>query len=419
MTMDPISKIVACNLCTGCGGCAGAFPEFIKMVDDPEHGRRPVVDATAQGKRAALQAATYCAGGGTDWNKLSLRDEIDEAWGPVLATWEGWASDTDVRHRGSSGGAVTALSQFALTSKVVSGVAHVAAKADDPRLNEVVISRSKRSLMRGAGSRYAQASPAEAIGEIAKGNDRIAFVGKPCDVASVSKAMNADPHLAAKIPLTIAIFCAGAPNLVATQSLLDRLAVPKDARLTELRYRGNGWPGLMQAKWEDVEGVLCVSEGISYAEGWGSILQSSRRWRCRVCADHTGAFADISVGDPWHTPPNGNTDDGRSLIVARTARGQAFVEEAIATGVLVAEARSRDVIERAQPNLSETHGAVWGRRFAMRMLGMLAPVDCGQQLFSLWLKLSFKKKGQSVVGTWKRIVRERLWRSISIAERGR
>ncbi len=416
MSADPISNIVARNLCTGCGGCAGAFPTLIKMVDDPEHGRRPVVEKSSEGQRAAFKAVEYCAGASTDWASLAMRDDIDEAWGPVLATWEGWASDTDVRHRGSSGGAVTALSQFALESGTASGVAHIAAKADDPRLNEAVISRDKAGLMRGAGSRYAQASPVEAIAAIADGDEQVAFVGKPCDVASINKAARSNPDLAKKIPLTIAIFCAGAPNLVATENLLDRLGVPKNARLTDLRYRGDGWPGLMQAEWEDASGVRSASEGITYAEGWGNILQSSRRWRCRVCADHTGAFADISVGDPWHKPPKGDTDAGRSLIVARTPRGRAFVEAAIKAGALIAETRSRDVIERAQPNLSATHGAVWGRRIAMRLSGLQAPVDRGQKLFRLWAKLSYKQKAQSVIGTWKRVVREKLWRSVTISE---
>ena len=93
----------------------------------------------------------------------------------------------------------------------------------------------------------------------------------------------------------------------------------------------------------------------------------------------------------------------------------AFVEAAIAAGVLVADAQSRDVIARAQPNLSATHGAVWGRRVAMRVLGMVAPVDRGQQIFGLWLKLSFRQKVQSVLGTWKRVLRERLWRPVVVA----
>ena len=45
----------------------------------------------------------------------------DRDWGPVLAAWEGWASDEEIRHRGSSGGAVTALADFALSSGAADG----------------------------------------------------------------------------------------------------------------------------------------------------------------------------------------------------------------------------------------------------------------------------------------------------------
>jgi coenzyme F420 hydrogenase subunit beta len=414
MSTDPITNMVACNLCTGCGACAGAFPELIRMVDDPVNGRRPVVTASAEGRAAAKDATALCAGSASDWTTLDRADEIDADWGPVLATWEGWATDDEIRHRGSSGGAVTALAAFALDSGAADGVAHIAARAEDPRLNEAVISRDRAGLMRGAGSRYAQASPAETLGRIAEGDEAVAFIGKPCDVASAHKAMRADTALADKIPLTIAIFCAGAPNLNATDTLLDRLGVPKDGKLVDLRYRGQGWPGLMQAEWLDADGTRHTSDGIPYAEGWGRILQAERRWRCRVCADHTGAFADISVGDPWHNPPEGNTDAGRSLIVARTPRGRAFVEAAIAAGVLVAEARGRDVIAAAQPNLKATNGAVWGRRVAMRAVGLRAPRDRGLALFGMWRGLARREKLQSLAGTWKRIIRERLWRPVVI-----
>ncbi len=415
MKPDPITATVARNLCTGCGACAGAFPHAIRMIEDPVHGRRPVVDATQDGRHVAQRAVALCAGAQADWRGLKRRDSIDDDWGPVLAAWEGWAADPEIRHRGSSGGAVTALGLHALASGTADCVAHVAARRDDPRLNEAVISRDRAGLLRGAGSRYAQASPAESLGRIAAGDARVAFIGKPCDVASALRAMQADTALAAKVPLTIAIFCAGQPNLVATGRLLDRLGVPKDARLTDLRYRGQGWPGLMQASWVDARGAARTSDGIPYAEGWGAILQSERRWRCRVCADHTGAFADISVGDPWHAPPTGNTDPGRSLIVARTARGLAFIEEALRAGALVAEPRSRDVIARAQPNLKTTHGAVWGRRIALRCLGLAAPRDRGQRLFGLWSALPARQKLQSVAGTWKRVWRERLWRPVRVS----
>lgn len=417
MTVDPITSVVAQSLCTGCGACAGAFPNLIRMVEDAKHGRRPVVNPTPAGHMAAGQAMKACAGVGSDWTQLQMHDSVDVAWGPVRAAWEGWAEDPEIRHRGSSGGAVTGLGLYALESGYADGVVHVAARTDDPRLNETVISHDRAGVMRGAGSRYAQASPAEAIARIKAGSERVVFVGKPCDVASVSKAMQHDHELEAKIVLTIAIFCAGAPNLTATEALLDQLEVPNDATLCDLRYRGDGWPGLMKAKWVAADGQRRETQGIPYGVGWGRILQAHRRWRCRVCADHTGAFADISVGDPWHAPPKGNEDPGRSLIVARTARGQALVENAQRAGAMVAESRPRGVIAQAQPNLTATNGAAWGRRLAMRMIGLAAPKDKGQELFGQWFALSFRQKAQSVLGTWKRVVRDRLWRAVTVTER--
>lgn len=416
MSRDPITAIVAQNMCTGCGACAGAFPNAIRMLEDPVHGRRPVVEDNDSGQRAAQAALAICAGAKSDWSELALADDIDADWGPVMGAWEAWASDPEIRRKGSSGGAVTALAHHALTVGEAEGVAHIAARRDDPRLNEAVISRDRAGLMRGTGSRYAQASPAEILGAVAAGRERVAFIGKPCDVASVHQARREDADLAAKIPLTIAIFCAGAPNLTATKRLLDRLEVPKNGKLVDLRYRGNGWPGLMQAAWVDPQGIRHDSQTITYSEGWGKFLQSERRWRCRICSDHTGAFADISVGDPWHAPPNGDQDQGRSLIIARTKRGQEFVEAAICEGAIIAEQRSRNVIASAQPNLKNTHGAVWGRSLAMRVLGLRAPKTIGQPLFSLWLDLTAKQKAQSVLGTWKRILRERLWRRVTITD---
>lgn len=410
---NPITRAVACNLCTGCGACAGIAPDFIRMVEDPVNGLRPVVHDSALANAAALAAATVCAGIGADFASLPRKDALDKAWGPVVEAWIGHATDTEIRHRGSSGGAVTALALFALNSGKVNGVAHTVARDGDPRRTETRISTSRAELLQGSGSRYAQASPAEVIGKV-DADSRNLFIGKPCDVASVAKAKAADDIMDKGLPLTIAIFCAGAPNLAATDALLDRLGKPAEGQLTALRYRGEGWPGLMQARWRSGKGNETISEGIPYAEGWGRILQAHRRWRCRVCTDHTGAFADISVGDPWHEAPTGNEDAGKSLIIARTPAGVALVRAAIEAGVLRATPTSRDAIAQSQPNLLASLGAVWGRRVAMRLTGMPVPADKGQPLLRHWLALGLREKGQSVAGTFKRIFRNRLWRPVVI-----
>ena len=396
-----ISKVVDSNLCTGCGACAGLFADAIEMVEDPAKGRRPVVSDPF----ADQAAMAVCAGPGAP--RPAMRDEIDAEWGPVLKTWEGYAADDEIRYRGSSGGAVTALAKFALESGEASAVAHIAASVEDARRNVAVLSRNRTELLRGAGSRYAQASPAEWLGDIAAGDEPAVFIGKPCDVASARRGAQTTSELSDNLALTIGIFCAGAPNLNATDGLLDRLDVPREARVTALRYRGYGWPGMMQAKWVDNEGHEHTSRSITYAEGWGEVLQAGRQWRCRICDDHTGAFADISVGDPWHAPPKGQQDTGRSLIVARTPRGVAIVEAAMAAGALIAEERGRDIIAKAQPNLAATNAAVWGRRLAMKLIGLHTPVPVAAR-FTLWRnRLGLKAKLQSVLGAWKRLANER------------
>ena len=412
---DPITRTVASNLCTGCGVCSGLFPEFIKMVDDEINGRRPVVDQSEEGHAAARMALGACAGVGADHDDLPVADQVDRDWGPVLKAWEGWARDEEIRYRGSSGGAVTGIAASLLANGVAERVLHVAQRAVDPRLNEAVISRDRAELMRGVGSRYAPAAPGEKLADAALEPGQFAFIGKPCDVASVARMGKVDPHLTEKCAATISIFCAGAPNIAATNRLLDRLSVPKDAIVTDLRYRGQGWPGMMQATYRDAEGAEHQSDAVSYGEGWGRVLQAGRKWRCRICADHTGEFADISVGDPWDTPPKCNMDAGRSLIVARTQRGIEIVEEAIRSGHLIARETARDRIAKAQPNLLDTRGSVFGRRLAMRLVGLPVPQDRGMNSFALWRShLSLKRKAQSVAGSLKRILKARLWRPVRI-----
>lgn len=129
------------------------------MVDDPVNGRRPVVrDLNDLANTAAMEA---CAGAGLPLPDLA--DDVEKDWGPVIAVWEGWATDEAIRHKGSSGGAVTALALFAMTRGDVQGVAHIAARAEDARLNHSVISRDRAGLLRAAGSRYAQASPGDVL----------------------------------------------------------------------------------------------------------------------------------------------------------------------------------------------------------------------------------------------------------------
>ena len=381
------------------------------MVDVPDEGLRPLVEGP-DAEAAATRALAVCPGHELQHDPAPPPGVIDELlthWGPVVAVWEGHAADEEVRWAGSSGGAGTALALHALEMGLApGGVAHIAADPDDPIRNRTVFSHSRAELLAATGSRYAPASPCDRLNEIRDGAGPVVLIGKPCDVAGARKAAAVDADLAANLPLLIGIFCAGTPSSDGSVELLGAMGVgPADA-VRSLRYRGNGWPGSAVAE-VDRSGAP-VRMDMSYNESWGTILQRHCPWRCRVCADHTGEFADIAVGDPWYRDV-GEGASGSSLIIARTEAGMAFLEQAVAAGALTAAPVDPVLLERSQPNLLRTRGSVWGRITMSRAMGVPAPRYRHMPTFPAWRDaLTTKQQAQSFYGTVKRILTRKLYR---------
>lgn len=149
---------------------------------------------------------------------------------------------------------------------------------------------------------------------------------------------------------------------------------------------------------------------MTYEESWGEILERHRQWRCYVCADHTGEFADIAVGDPWYRELD-PAEPGRSLILVRTHRGRQRMAAALASGAIVAERVPLDRVEASQPGLLQVRGSVWGRIVASRLLGIPAPRYRGLPMFHVWLRrLSLVEKLRSTLGLLRRIKRKGLRR---------
>jgi coenzyme F420 hydrogenase subunit beta len=238
------------------------------------------------------------------------------------------------------------------------------------------------------------------------------FIGKPCDVAATSKARALRPALDRNLGLTIGFFCAGTPSTRGTFEMLKAMGVDDPSTVISLRYRGHGWPGHASVTFQTPDGP-CTRE-LTYQQSWGQILQKHRQWRCYICPDHTGEFADIAVGDPWYRPIPPD-EPGRSLIVARTERGRRILREAIDAGYLTAERVSHDLLPASQPNLLRTRGAVWGRLVGLRLMGAATPRFDRLPMFHLWLRqLSVSEKAQSFLGTVRRVFRKGLRRRVPV-----
>lgn len=395
-----VDQVAEWRLCAGCGACVPACTNrAITLVDIFDRGIRPVVDSDKC--RQCGGCVEVCPGIEIihrSFNKRSAPGLLDE-WGPVLEVWEGYAADLQIRYDGSSGGAATALALFCLEKQKASGVLHIGANPDAPLENVAVFSKSKDELLSRTGSRYSPAAPCEKLDWIRNSSSASVFIGKPCDVVALRKSQAVDPMLDEKVGLAISIFCAGTPATEGTYEILSMLGV-KPEQAEELRYRGCGWPGATKVK---VKGDNGLVHRMGYEESWGNILSHYGQYRCRVCPDSTGEFADISCGDPWYREFK-EDEQGWSLVVVRTERGKEILREAMKEGYLNLERVEPETVPRSQKALLARRRHLWGRLFMMRILGVPVPKYIGFFLFRSWLRLSSIDKLRCFAGTLKRIV---------------
>lgn len=415
--INKLSDVVDWRLCIGCGACAYLRPEAIVLKDFLAEGIRPIVTDTGADLTDALQVcpavetdfsiagatADQPGGPGALGDPGFVRD-----WGRVLEVWEGHATDPDIRFKGSSGGALTALAAFCLERGGMAGVLHTGQNPDDPIRNQTRLSRTRDQLMAAAGSRYSPASVCDGLALVEQAPAPCAVIGKPAEIAALSKARQLRPALDAKVGVTMSFFCAETPPTGGTVTLLEKIGAPPGS-VANLRYRGYGWPGHFAPT---LRGGTEPCAKMTYAESW-AFLQKFRPWAVHLWPDGSGELADISCGDPWYEKPDGK-NPGFSLVVVRTEHGREIVRRAMEAGYLSLTRAEPWKLARSQPGLAAKKAAVWGRVTAMRTLRLPAPRFIGASLFSGWLELPLKEKLKSTLGTARRIITRKIYRPLQL-----
>lgn len=396
-----LARVARGDLCAGCGACAALAPGAVRMVERGGFPRPEVVASPGPEAEAAIGATcpglgmTQAAGG-------RARDPL---WGPTVALWQGHARDPALRHAGASGGALSAILVHLIESGAVDAAIAIAPDPADPRANATVTLRDRAGVLAAAGSRYAPSAPLAGLGALLEGPERHAFVGKPCDVAALRAWARLDPRIDARIPWMLSFFCAGVPGLGGASELLAALGVA-ERDLAALRYRGHGWPGRATARRRDGS-----EASMSYAESWGAILSRHVQWRCRICPDGTGGFADLVAADAWECDAAGypvfEERPGVSLLVARTERGRALAEAAAAAGHVALAPFEAGRIAAIQPGQLRRKRVALARLWAMAAAGRPVPRFRG---FDLWRAARTGPAGdflRNFLGAWRRLIAPR------------
>lgn len=377
---DAIGRVVAEGNCSGCGACASVLPGVKMGMEDGF--LRPHVTGSAQSPSAARARARdrelfegICPG-------VSLRAPARRQSGslrhPVFGryeqAWQGSAVDPAIRRAGSSGGVLTALSQWLIDTGQVHRVLGAAMDPVHPTRTVPLFLTTRELALASTGSRYAPVS----VAACPVNGSVEAVVGKPCEVAAL-RTLHRETD--SETPVLLSFFCAGTPSQTATDDLVSELG-HNVSSVTSLRYRGEGWPG---------EFVVESDRGrstMSYDQSWGAHLGRRIQDRCKICVDGTGEFADIAVGDFWEADDRGfpvfADAPGNSVVIARTERGRDLLVRAEREGVVDLHPVDLDVVLRVQPLQRARRTTVAARLIGRRLAGFAVPRYRG---FGLWRSL--------------------------------
>jgi coenzyme F420 hydrogenase subunit beta len=260
---------------------------------------------------------------------LSLRGKIQLSGFNGDRAYMGYSLDDDIRFNASSGGLVTSLLILALEEKLVDGVLVTAVSSANPLRPMPFIAKSKADLLLAIGSKYCPVPLNEAVKIINNSKGRFAVVGLPCHINGLKKLEEKIPDLKNKIPLHFGLFCSHTLNFKATLFLLRLLrGTGKQGNLSNLEYRGKGWPGYFSVTYEN--GEKAAMPFLYYSRFHALFFFTPHS--CMFCPDAYANLADLSFGDAWSKGIMSSDTQGTSACISRTIQGQRLLEKAVSLG---------------------------------------------------------------------------------------
>ena len=304
--------VIAPNLCTNCGLCLAVCPTA--EVDFVEHiANRSLPASGANQQELDLQV----------FGQVRSDGEADVLLGIRRKSYLGYAMDEELRWQASSGGLISALLIYALQEGLIDG-ALVTGIDSKTQLPKSFVARSPQEILEAMGSKYCVVPVNEALRTILENDGRYAVVCLPCQLHGLLKAQRWNRKLHDRVVYTLALVCSGTVGERGTHLLRESLEL--DAS-TPGRYRGNGWPGQFQAASSNTQRYIPFND-------YFLLIRTYTPPYCFICWDTAGEFSDLSFGDAWLPEFIDQDQQGTSMVIARTERGQALLDKALAHRVV-------------------------------------------------------------------------------------
>ena len=228
--------------------------------------------------------------------------------------YQGWA-DSEIREHASSGGAASAIIRaFIKNGGYVASCLFDSGKFVFEVTNEMAVAR------KFAGSKYVKSNPEKIYGKIQsllKANQKVLFIGLPCQVAAVNQFIKDKTNL-----VTADLICHGTPSPYLLKKCLQEYGHDINT-LTDINFRINSLYELNRdgkpiAAFHTMDNYLIAFlHSYDYTEN------------CYSCKFATlDRVSDITLGDSWGTELSGEVKNGVSLILCQSEKGKELIESA-------------------------------------------------------------------------------------------
>ncbi len=323
-----INEVVSSGLCIGCGLCQAIAPEVYSMQITENGALRPFPLSDDISKDTEILSACPGALVIAENDGAALHDSI---WGAYTSMTRTWAGDPDVRFKAATGGVLTALGMWLLSSGRADFVLHCGADPAKPMRSRYVLSRTPEQVLKNTASRYGPSDTLAGLEAALQLDKPFALIAKPCDANAIRARAKNDKRLDKNLVAVLVMVCGGASDLGKSEAVLDEYGLEED-ELSLFRYRGHGNPG--PTRIETKSGQHFEK---TYQEMWADESGWRIQSRCKLCPDPNGEAADLAAADIW---PNANPvgeDEGFNGVIGRTAKGQSLIDAAHLDGALVSD----------------------------------------------------------------------------------
>ncbi|MBS4060838.1 MAG: Coenzyme F420 hydrogenase/dehydrogenase, beta subunit C-terminal domain [Bacteroidetes bacterium] len=374
--IDKLYKVMHSHLCNRCGSCVGLSDGAI-VFEDKTGDYRPVIKAEIDEKTAET---LWEACPGKSFNFPSFREEFypevpnfNTFIGPYRQIGIGFATDSQIRQQGASGGIISAVLIWLLERKMIDGAVVLGMSKKEPWLTQAFIATTKEEVLEAAQSKYIISSVNDILPEINRFEGKLAYVGLPGQIQSIRKLQRMKHPSVRNIAYIFGPFYGNTLHFSSITSFLKTYKVSDYREITKLYFRHGEWPGNMRVELKSGRLIELKKFHANYLIPF-HILRNSL-----YCTDLTNEFTDLSGGDAW-APVYEERGKGFSIIISRSDKGDDILNRMLNEGTIKMEPISaQTAIEMHSHGYDFKKRGGFIRIHFRRMLGKEVP-DFGYEL---------------------------------------